>query len=250
MFAGLVENQYLRLLAEPNLVALRREASFLAGGGSDSRGAGGAVGNASITNEYKEFGVQLKFRPVVLGDGKIRLSVNSEVSELSDIGAIEIQGFRVPAVVTRRALTTLEVSSGQTFAMAGLLSQSITAQVARTPGLSSLPIIGSLFRSTRYRRGETELLVMVTAVLVEPVNETVFPPLPGSDHVVPSDWELYSLGRIEGLAPARLHGQRGVVERQGPHGSAAQVHGAPTRVRFPRRCMSSARIEAGRTTGH
>ena len=205
---ALVENQYLRLLAEPNLVALSgEEASFLAGGEFPIpvvQGGGGAVGDASITIEYKEFGVQLRFRPIVLGDGKIRLSVESEVSEISDIGAIEIQGFRIPAIVTRRALTTLEMGSGQTFAMAGLLSQSVTAQVSRTPGLSSLPILGSLFRSTRYRRGETELLVMVTAVLVEPRSDTVLPPLPGEDHLVPSDWELYTLGRIEGGAPARL----------------------------------------------
>jgi pilus assembly protein CpaC len=207
---ALVENQYLRLLAEPNLVALSgEEASFLAGGEFPIPvvQGGGTIGSTSITIEYKEFGVALKFRPVVLGDGKIRLSVNSEVSDLSDIGAIEIQGFRVPAVVTRRALTTLELSSGQTFAMAGLLSQNITAQVARTPLLSSLPILGSLFRSTRYKRGETELLVLVTALLVEPVNQTVFPPLPGSEHIVPSDWELYSLGRLEGGPPPRLSTQ-------------------------------------------
>ncbi len=236
---ALAENQYLRLLAEPNLVALSgAEASFLAGGEFPIpivQGSG-TVGLGSITIDYKEFGVSLKFRPLVLGEGNIRLTVESEVSELSDIGAVEIQGFRIPAVVTRRAITTLEMASGQSFAMAGLLSQSVSAQVARTPFLGSLPILGPLFRSIRYRRGETELLVLVTAVLVEPVSDTVLPPLPGTDHVVPSDWELYGMGRIEGSAPARLSTENarwlernGLDRLQGP-GAWATHEGAVPRA--------------------
>jgi pilus assembly protein CpaC len=203
---ALTENQYLRLLAEPNLVALSGEqASFLAGGEFPIPVVQGSVGGtSSISIEYKEFGVGLKFRPVVLGESEIRLTVESEVSELSDIGAVEIQGFRIPAIVTRRALTTLELGSGQTFAMAGLLSETVNAQVARTPWLSSIPILGSLFRSVRYRKGQTELLVIVTASLVQPSSETLHPPLPGETHVVPSDWELYGMARIEGAAAPRI----------------------------------------------
>lgn len=203
---ALAENQYLRILAEPNLVALSgQEASFLAGGEFPIPvvQGGTGVGN-SVTIEYKEFGVGLKFRPTVLGDGRIRLQVASEVSELSDVGALEISGFRIPSVVTRRADTTLELSSGETFAMAGLLSESSSAVSSKIPGLGSLPILGSLFRSVRYKRGETELLLLVTASLVEPLSGDVLAPLPGTTHVVPSDWELYALGRIEGAAPARI----------------------------------------------
>jgi pilus assembly protein CpaC len=126
------------------------------------------------------------------------------VSELSDLGAVEIQGFRIPSVVARRAQTTLEMASGQTFAMAGLLSESATAQNAHTPGLGNLPILGPLFRSVRYRRGETELVVLVTPELVEPIDDLSLPPLPGTDHITPNDWELYSEGRIEGRTPARV----------------------------------------------
>ena len=203
---ALAENQYLRILAEPNLVALSgQEASFLAGGEFPIPVVQGGTGAGnSITIEYKEFGVGLKFRPTVLGDGRIRLQVASEVSELSDVGALEISGFRIPSVVTRRADTTLELSSGETFAMAGLLSESSSAVSSKVPGLGSLPILGSLFRSVRYKRGETELLLLVSASLVEPLSGDVLAPLPGTTHVVPSDWELYAQGRLEGAAPARI----------------------------------------------
>jgi pilus assembly protein CpaC len=205
-FQALEEDQFLRILAEPSLIALSgEEASFLAGGEFPIPIVqGGITGSSSITIEYKEFGVGLRFRPIVLGEGGIRLHVASEVSDLTDVGAVEIQGFRVPSVVTRRADTTLELKSGQTFAMAGLLSEDTNAQVSRTPGLGSLPILGALFRSVRYTRGETELVILVTASLVEPLSEVVLPPLPGDDHVMPSDWELYTMGRIEGGMPDRL----------------------------------------------
>jgi pilus assembly protein CpaC len=205
---ALADNQYLRFLAEPTLVALSgEEASFLAGGEFPIpvvQGGNIAAGGVSVTIEYKEFGVGLKFKPAVLGDARIRLQVFSEVSELSDLGAVEIQGFRVPSVVARRAQTTLEMSSGETFAMAGMLSESSSAQNSHTPGLGNLPILGPLFRSVRYRQGETELVVLVTPELVEPVADRSLPPLPGTDHITPNDWELYSEGRIEGRTPGRL----------------------------------------------
>ena len=181
---ALQENQYLRILAEPNLVALSGEkASFLAGGEFPIPVVQGTTtgGGTAVTIEYKEFGVALKFRPVVLGDGSIRMTVASEVSELSDIGAVEIEGFRVPSVATRRAETTLEMKSGQTFAMAGLISESTSAISSQVPGLGSLPVLGALFRSVRYRRGESELLLLVTASLVEPTSDQVLLPLPGDD---------------------------------------------------------------------
>lgn len=207
-FQALAENQFMRVLAEPTLVALSgEEASFLAGGEFPIpvvQGSTGSGGNSSITIEYKEFGVQLKFRPEVLGDGGIRLDVMAELSELSDLGAVEIQGFRIPSVLTRRTETSLEMHSGQTFAMSGLISEETSAQVSKTPVLGDLPVLGTMFRSVRYRTGETELLVLVTASLVEPLSSTVLPPLPGTTHEAPSDWDLFIRGKTEADVPARL----------------------------------------------
>lgn len=203
---ALAENQYARILAEPNLVALSgEEASFLAGGEFPIpivQGGGGSQNNASITIEYKEFGVHLKFKPVVLGDNSIRMLVAPEVSELSDVGSVEIQGFRIPSILTRRAETTLEMKSGQTFAIAGLLNDQLNARNSRIPLLGDLPILGTLFRSVRYQKRETELLVLVTASLVEPINQVRPGMVPGETHVTPSDWELYIEGRIEGKTAA------------------------------------------------
>ncbi len=202
---ALQENQYLRLLAEPTLVALSgEEASFLAGGefpipvpqGSDA-------GGTTITIEYREFGVRLAFRPVVLGDGTIRLKVAPEVSETTEINAYDQGGFQVPSLLVRKAETTLEMKSGQTFAMAGLISRGNQGGISKVPALGNLPVLGALFRSVRYQRRETEMVVFVTASLVEPIN--VDPSaLPGMLHTAPSDWELYAEGRIEGKTPAKL----------------------------------------------
>jgi pilus assembly protein CpaC len=200
---ALAENTYLRVLAEPNLIALNGEvASFLAGGEFPIPVVqSGISGGNSITIEYKEFGVRLNFRPTVLGDNQIRIHVAPEVSSLTDQGAVEIQGFRVPALITRRAETTVELKSGQSFAMAGLLHETDIGRNSRVPGLGDLPVLGALFRSVRYERGETELLVLVTACLVEPTTLEECPPLPGDMHVPPNDWELYLCGRIEGRPP-------------------------------------------------
>lgn len=205
---ALAENQYLRILANPTLVALSGEqADFLAGGEFPipvlQSGGGGAAGNA-VTIEYKEFGVLLSFRPVVLGDGGIRLRAMQEVSQLSDVGAVVVQGFQVPALVTRRAEATLELQSGQSFAMAGLLQRTDNAVTSRVPGLGDLPVVGPLFRSVRYQQQETELVILVTASLVEPLSLANTPPLPGATHTVPDDWELYLEGRISGKEPAKL----------------------------------------------
>ena len=201
---ALAEDQYLRILAEPNLVALSgEEARFLAGGEFPvpvvQGGTGG--GSTSISVEYKEFGVSLSFRPTVIGDAKIRLRVAPEVSDISDTGAVEIEGFRIPSIVTRRAETTLELSSGQTFAMAGLLSNRKSARNSRIPLLGDLPIIGALFRSVRYERGETEMVVLVTASLVEPLSVSKPPPVPGSLEMTENDWEIFFKGEISGGVP-------------------------------------------------
>jgi len=206
---ALAENQYLRLLANPTLVALSgEEASFLAGGEFPIpvvQGAGAGVGGGtSVTIEYKEFGVRLSFRPVVLGDGSIRLSTSPEVSDLTDVGAVVVEGFRIPALVTRKAQTTLELKSGQTFAMAGLIRHKTEAIKSRVPVLGEVPVLGPLFRSVRYLEDETELVVLVTVSLVEPMSLAGTPPLPGFLHTRPDDWQLYIEGRIEGQEPAKI----------------------------------------------
>jgi len=207
---ALAENSSLRLLANPTLVALSgEEASFLAGGEFPipvvQGTSGGAGGGNAVTIEYREYGVRVSFSPVVLGDGTIRLTAAPEVSDLSDAGAVIIQGFRVPALVTRKAETTLELNSGQTFAMAGLLQNKTETINSRIPGLGDLPVLGALFRSVRYQKNETELVVLVTASLVEPMSAAAAPPVPGFLHEDPNDWEFFIEGRIEGKKPAKIN---------------------------------------------
>ena len=203
---AICENQYMRVLSEPTLVALSgEEASFLAGGEFPIpvvQTTGGGAGT-SIGVEYRQFGVSLQFRPVVLGDNTIRLRVAPEVSELSDVGAVQISGFSIPSIQTRRAETTLEMKSGQTFAMAGLVSESTVARSSRVPGLGELPILGALFRSVRHSRRETELVVLVKVALVSPSSART-PPTPGVLYSHPDDWELYCHGRILGRAAPKI----------------------------------------------
>ncbi|MGQ0559121.1 MAG: type II and III secretion system protein family protein [Sphingosinicella sp.] len=161
-------NGLVTTLAEPTLTALSGEtASFLAGGEfpipiSQSLG--------SVTIEYKQFGVGLAFTPIVLENGRISMRVRPEVSELSSDGAIRLNGFEVPALVTRRAETTVELGSGQSFMIAGLLRNTGNNSIDRAPFLGNLPIIGALFRSNNFRRNETELVIIVTPYLVRPVS--------------------------------------------------------------------------------
>lgn len=236
---ALAENQYLRILAEPNLVALSGErASFLAGGEYPIPVVqGGTSESTTVTIEYREFGVRLNFLPVVLGDGSIHLYVAPEVSELTDVGAVVIQGFQIPALRVRRTESTVQLKSGQTFAMAGLLNQKVDARNSRIPGLGSLPVLGPLFRSVRYQQDETELVVLVTATLVEPLSVVAERPLPGMLHEPPSDWELYVEGKLEGdvlpkVAPADAAWlrERGLDRLQGP-GAWSDYNQPPARPR-------------------
>jgi pilus assembly protein CpaC len=155
-------------LSEPNLTALSGEtADFLAGGEYPIPISQG-LGNTSI--EYKRFGVSLSYTPTVLSNGRISIRVRPEVSELSAQGSITLNGFQVPALTVRRAETTVELGSGQSFMIAGLMSNGAQNQIKKAPGIGDLPILGSLFRSTSFRRGETELVIVVTPYLVNPVN--------------------------------------------------------------------------------
>jgi pilus assembly protein CpaC len=224
---ALAQNQYMRILANPTLVALSgEEANFLAGGEFPipvvQSVAGGGTSNA-ITIQYKEFGVLLTFLPTVLGDGRIRLHAMQEFSQLDFANAVTISGFSVPALTSRRAEATVELNSGQSFALAGLLQNSDSAVTARLPGVGDLPVICPLFRSVHYQNNQTELVILVTASLVEPLSVAAVPPLPGATFTPPDDWELYLEGRIEGQGPAKLDPasrewlkQRGLDELVGP----------------------------------
>lgn len=178
-------------LAEPNLTALSGEtASFLAGGEFPIPLSGG---NGSVSVEYKPYGVSLAFTPTVLGDGRISMRVRPEVSELSNQGAVKIGGFEVPGITTRRAETTVELGSGQSFMIAGLLRNNNTNSVEKAPFLGDLPILGNLFKSTNFRRDETELVIIITPYLVRPTSGHLSTPADG--YRAPSDAEQFLEGQ-------------------------------------------------------
>ncbi|MEO1969762.1 MAG: type II and III secretion system protein family protein [Sphingomonadaceae bacterium] len=156
-------------LSEPNLTALSGEtADFLAGGEFPIPQSQG-LGSTSVM--YKTYGVKLTYTPTVLANGRISLRVKPEVSELSSQGAVTINGFQIPALTTRRAETTIELGSGQSFMIAGLMSSNSQNSITKAPGLGDVPILGNLFRSTNFQRGETELVIVVTPYLVKPVDD-------------------------------------------------------------------------------
>ncbi|HYN45834.1 MAG TPA: secretion system protein, partial [Allosphingosinicella sp.] len=219
-------------LAEPTLTALSGEtASFLAGGEfpipiSQSLG--------SVTVEYKQYGVGLAFTPIVLEDGRISMRVRPEVSELSTIGSIRLNGFEVPALTTRRAETTVELGSGQSFMIAGLLRNHNTNSIDRAPFLGNLPILGALFRSTRFRREETELVIVVTPYLVRPVSASQVS-LPTDGYRNPDEAQRLivgqaNAGRTGEQRPVPTMAQpRTVTPGIGPVGDAAPAAPAPAR---------------------
>ena len=165
-------------LAEPNLVAESgKEASFLAGGEFPIPIAQASGGGTSISVIFKEFGVRLSFTPTVNGD-RIHLKVKPEVSTLDFNNAITLQGFRIPALTTRRTETELEVQDGQTFAIAGLLNNTMTSSLQKIPGIGDIPILGLLFKSKAAQKNQTELVVMITPTILQRNSSGVTPNLP------------------------------------------------------------------------
>jgi len=172
-------------LAEPSLTAVSGEtASFLAGGEFPIP-IQQSLGTTTI--EYKQYGVGLAFTPTVLGDGRISMRVRPEVSELTDAGSVKFGGYTIPAIATRRAETTVELGSGQSFVIGGLLKNVGNNSIDKTPWLGDLPIIGALFRSTQFRRQESELVIVVTPYLVKPVSGRIALPTDGA--MAPTDAE-------------------------------------------------------------
>jgi len=207
------------ILAEPNLTALSGEtASFLAGGEfpipvSQSLGA--------VTVEYKQYGVGLAFTPIVLQDGRISMRVRPEVSELSDAGGISFNGYKVPALTTRRAETTVELGSGQSFMIGGLLRNTTQNSIDKAPLLGDLPILGALFRSTKFRRQETELVIVVTPYLVRPVSGQIA--LPTNGYRAPTDAERV----FEGQSYKGISGPNARVPAPAPGIVAGAAAAAP-----------------------
>ena len=206
-------------LAEPNLTALSGEtASFLAGGEFP---VPVAQGNAAISVEYKQYGVGLSFTPIVLADGRISMRVRPEVSELSDAGSVKLNGYVVPALTTRRAETTVELGSGQSFMIAGLLQNHHSNNIEKAPFLGDLPILGALFRSTSFQKNETELVIVITPYLVRPTSGQLA--LPSDGYRVPTDGQ-----RVwEGQTSDGQSGPRSTLSAPRP-GMAAPVAGAAT----------------------
>ena len=234
--SALRQNSMLKVLAEPNLVAMNgHEARFLAGGEFPvpvpQSGAGG--GPATITVHYKKFGVQLNFVPYILDGGTIRLSVDPEVSSIDFSLGIQLSGTSVPGLNTRNAHTVVELQEGQTLAIAGLMQLSLNGNTTRIPGIGDLPYIGPFFSNVTSNRVEKELVVMVTPYLIAPMLPEEVGPRPGDQVYEPNDIELYLFGRLQGRTrdygfrsttiiddPLNLFRRMKLEDRsiQGPHG--------------------------------
>ncbi len=197
------ENGLAKILAEPNLVARSGEkAHFLVGGEVPIPvPQSGAIG--VITIEYKEFGVGLTFTPTVMGKDRIHLAMTAEVSEPDLTLGARVSGFVVPAFTTRRAATGIELGDGQSFAVAGLLREDLKELAHQFPFIGDIPVLGALFRSTRFEKNETELVMIVTPHLVKPLPPG--PPALPTDHFVePNAFEYFFLGSLEGDYAANL----------------------------------------------
>jgi pilus assembly protein CpaC len=181
----LQQKQVMQILAEPNLMAINGQpARFLAGGEFpypvvQGTGGGGALG--AITIQFKPYGVKLEFVGTIAPDHSIRLKVIPEVSSLDYTNSLTIQGFTMPALQTRRAETEIELKDGQTFGIAGLLDQRTTVQLSKVPGIADVPVLGELFKSRNVNRTNTELIVLVTPTIVDPVMGLAPPAEPQVD---------------------------------------------------------------------
>ncbi|MFC3052503.1 type II and III secretion system protein family protein [Kordiimonas pumila] len=188
---ALDQEGFIKVLAEPNLTALTgQEANFLAGGEFPIP----IPSRDGIAIEYREFGVKLDFTPTVMNSGRISMHVRPEVSDLSSAGAIRIEGISIPSISTRRADTTVELGSGQSFAIAGLIQNNVVQDDSKYPILGDIPILGALFKSEKFRREETELLIVVTPYLVRPVSDRQLV-LPTDNFVAPSDFDRFIKGK-------------------------------------------------------
>ncbi len=172
----------LRSLAEPNLIAMDgQQASFLAGGEYPVPVVQNTGDKAFVTILFKEYGVRLNFKPTIIDEDHIRLELEPEVSSIDFANGVKFDGFLVPALKTRRAKTGVELRDGQSFALAGLLDNSETRSLSKMPIIGDIPVLGTLFNSKSFQKSETELMFIVTAQLVKPVNPDDLPQMRGVD---------------------------------------------------------------------
>jgi len=184
---ALATEGFLTVLAEPNLTAVSGQtASFLAGGEFPVPVVQNvSAGTSAISVQFQQFGVQLAFTPTVIDANHLSLRVRPEVSQLSTQGAVEISGFTIPALTVRRAETTVELASGQSFALAGLLQHNTEQDISKVPWLGDIPILGALFRSNKFQNNETELVIIITPYLVSPPEMALASPTDG--FMIPHD---------------------------------------------------------------
>ena len=194
----LKEHGLSKSLAEPTLITESGQAASFLVGGEFPVPIPQTFNTLSI--RFKEFGVGLKFTPTVLSNERISIVVNPEVSELDFANGIQLGGFQVPSLITRRVKTVVELGDGQSFAIAGMLQDNIRETIAKYPVLGDIPILGALFRSTSFEKNETELIVIVTPHLVKPLN-LVKQTLPTDHYLEPNDFELMLMGYVEGVYP-------------------------------------------------
>ena len=217
---ALAQDQLVRVLAEPNLTAISGEtASFLVGGEFPIPVA---QQNGTISLEFKQYGVSLAFVPTVSSAGRISLRVRPEVSQLSDQGAVRLiagnSSLMIPALTVRRAETTVELGSGQSFAIAGLLQDTLKETGSAVPGIGEVPVLGALFRSDSFQRNETELVIIVTPYVVRPASDPTRIAAPTTGWRPASDLERILLLRqgsadrtARAIPPRRIPGDAGFV---------------------------------------
>jgi pilus assembly protein CpaC len=197
MIRALQTQGALRALAEPNLIAMDgQQASFLAGGEYPVPIVQGAGGTSTVSIVFKEYGVRLNFKPTIIDEDHIRLELEPEVSTLDFANGVKFQGFVIPGLRTRRAHTGVELRDGQSFALAGLLDNSETKSLSKVPGLGDIPILGNLFKSTQFQKNESELMFIVTAQMVKPVNRDDLPAMPNVESL--KKGSLLGMDRKEG----------------------------------------------------
>ena len=192
-------------LAQPNMTALSGETGEFLAGGEFPIPISSGLGTVSI--EYKKYGVSLSFTPTVLSDGRISMRVRPEVSELSSQGAVTLNGYSIPALTTRRTETSVELGSGQSMMIGGLLSNKASNTIQKMPGAGDLPVLGALFKSTSFTKGETELVIVITPYLVKPVND--------GDIKLPTDG-MQTANDIQQVAANMLSDSKKGVDRPKP----------------------------------
>jgi pilus assembly protein CpaC len=227
LFDALETRGLVKTLAEPTLVTMSGDtANFLAGGEfpipvSQSGGVGGGV--PTITIEFKQFGISLAFTPTILQDGLINIVVNPEVSSIDPTTTVQLGEIVVPGIKVRRAHTTVELRDGESFTVAGLLSDNYQNSVRQFPFIGDLPIIGSLFRSTGFLRDQTELVIVVTPHLVVP--RRIASATPADHFVPPSDFELFLMGTQSGEAAYLRPEDRALMSVDPRNGGIEGPHG-------------------------